>query len=230
MFRTMRLINNQAHNIAFTDEAIAEHFNNGKNCTNEILHQFGVGRIYDGLVTSEDRVILDIGANIGLFALHVSPYARRLCCVEPTPCHFNLMKKLTAGVKEIECLEAALSRHSGEVDFYEFGTNTTMNTLFSRDGSSVAFRVKSYSLVDLLSYFKLDHVDFCKIDIEGSEILALDESVIGSVSGVVKKFFIEFHEYMGVSYTQSRELYKSYFEKYGYKVEYRSVDALYCYK
>lgn len=228
MNREIRLINNDIHTITFSNEDISNHFEDARNCTREILQQTNHDKLYDRYITPSDKVILDIGANIGLFAIHASPYAEKIYCVEPTPNHVKILKNITDVFPNIEIIEAALSNKSGVVKFYSSNTNTTTNSLFDAGGDS--FEVKCYSLPDLINTLGLDIVDFCKIDIEGSEIVALNEDIISAISGNIKKLFIEFHHVNQQSYSVHREYYSKIFKKYGYSVETFSVDGLYCQK
>jgi FkbM family methyltransferase len=228
MNRKIRMVNDQMHTIPFLNEQISNHFEDTRNCTREILHQTNQEGIYDNYIDVNDKVVLDIGANIGLFAIHVSPYPEKIYCVEPTPSHVQILRDITKDFSNIEVIEAALSNESGFVDFYSLDKNTTMNSLIDR--GSIPFKVKSYSLPDLMNELGLDKVDFCKIDIEGSEVIALNDEIISSVSNRIKKFFIEFHWANGSNYDIHREHYSNIFKKYGYFVDNFSVDGIYCYK
>lgn len=236
MSRIVRLINEESYEIEFTDESIANHFNEPKNCTKEILIQTNELKIYDGIIDEDDKIVLDLGANIGLFAIHASPFADKIYCLEPTPSHFELLTKLTSNFSNIERIEGALANKTGTIDFYEFSGNSTMNTLFKREPGASSIIVNSYTLPDLIDGLSLDKIDFCKIDIEGSEIIALNDSIVEAVSNKVKKFFIEFHWYAGVSFVKYCEIYREVFERYGYTVEGCEIhqkfgpDTLYCYK
>lgn len=228
MSRKIRMVNDEMHTIPFLNEQISNHFEDTRNCTREILHQTNQEGIYDNYIDANDKIVLDIGANIGLFAIHVSPYAEKIYCVEPTPSHVQILRDITKDFSNIEVIEAAISNESGVVDFYSFDSNTTMNSLIFRE--SLPITVKSYSLPDLMDELGLDKVDFCKIDIEGSEVIALNEEIISSISNRIKKLFIEFHWVGETSYTVHRDRYSDIFKNHGYSVESVSVDAIYCYK
>ena len=139
-----------------------------------------------------------------------------------------IQKILNKEFSNIQIVEAALSNQSGFVDFYAFYDNTTMNSLINRGSNPI--KVESYSLPDLMDELDLDKVDFCKIDIEGSEVIAINEEIISSISNRIKKLFIEFHWANGFSYDIHRNNYSNLFKKYGYDVTNFSVDGLYCYK
>lgn len=227
--KVVRLINNDYFNVPIQEnQLIADHFSDNLNRTREILLQINDYKIYDGLVSENDKIILDIGANIGLFGIHVSPFAEKIYCLEPTPSHFALLKMMTESFSNVECLKLALSNEDGEADWYQFAINTTMNTLFSRDGSLPVAKVRAITLPNLLAKLGLSRVDFCKIDIEGSEIIALDEKTIKQVSSKIKKFYIEFHEYSGIQVNTSCSIYSEYFTNCGYNVKQLNSETLFC--
>lgn len=131
--------------------------------------------------------ILDIGANVGLFALHVLPYADRMVCVEPTPGHMDIQRELVGELADHE--QSALHNHTGKTRFHLEPVNTTMNTI-RNDGS---IEVDCITLFDLCRKHDLQTVDFCKVDIEGSEWQALTVERIKEVAGIIKSFFVELH-------------------------------------
>jgi hypothetical protein len=64
-----------------------------------------------------------------------------------------------------------------------------MNTI-RHDG---VLEVDCITLKDLCDKHGLTSVDFCKVDIEGSEWQALTVDRIKEVSGIIKSFFVELH-------------------------------------
>ena len=98
-------------------------------------------------------------------------------------------------INNIERIQAAISNETGKIPFFTFPSNTTMNSLINRGGNH--FMVDSITIPDLIKKLELPHVDFIKLDIEGSETIALSEDVIRSISDKVAKILIEFHEVNG---------------------------------
>ncbi len=78
---------------------LVSHFSNGVNYTGAILEQFNNREYYKQFVDESDKVMLDLGANVGMFAIYATPYCERIVCVEPTPSHFKLLNDLTANFK-----------------------------------------------------------------------------------------------------------------------------------
>jgi len=134
--RQEKLIDGSLYTIELNTQELADHFNNPHNCTKEILHQFNELSWYSEYLTKDDKVILDLGGNVGLFAIHVTPWADRIITVEPTPSHFNLNTQLTGKFPQVERIQAAISNTTGQMTFYTFPSNTTMNSLINRGGES----------------------------------------------------------------------------------------------
>ena len=70
-------------------------------------------------------------------------------------------------------------------------------------------------LYDLCKKYNLTNVDFCKIDIEGSEDLAITAETVKPVNHIIKKFSIELHPRT----LEMQDKYAAIFEESGYKVE-----------
>ena len=226
--RQEKLIDGSIYTIELDTQEMINHFNNPTNCTKEILHQFNDLSWYSKYLTKDDKVILDLGGNIGLFALHVTPWAEKIITVEPTPSHMALNKHITSKFSNVQHLEAAISNKTGQIEFFTFGSNTTMNSLINRGGGH--FTVDSITIQDLIEKFNLPKVDFIKLDIEGSETIALNEDIIEYMSKKVSKILIEFHEVNGIGYSQQRAIFEELFVKYGYQTSHFGPDGLFCQK
>jgi FkbM family methyltransferase len=217
----MRLIDGTNYEIELSSPELKAHFADNYNYTREIMDQFD-NDYYKGIIDPFDT-LLDIGANIGLFGLHVSPYVKNLICVEPTPSHFqNLKSLLSFRADRTIFVNAALNNYTGITKFYWCGINTTMNSLQNR-GDKV-MDVPCITLSDLMDQHNLKTVDFCKIDIEGSEHVAITEETLRPVADRIKKVFIELHP----PDSHSQDKFKSIFEAVGYKVEKYVHDSLIC--
>ena len=80
----MSIITSSGENIKLdiTDDEIDKHLNDEKTCAKIIIRQINTERIYDRfLKDKKDLVILDIGANVGLFTLYAKDSASRVVSV-----------------------------------------------------------------------------------------------------------------------------------------------------
>lgn len=222
----MKLINGNEMQLMITSPECIKHFADERNYTDFIIDE------WESLPYTEyikpDSVILDIGANIGLFALHVMPFAKKIVCVEPTPEHMKIQKSIfVVGEHEdirIQHEQSALNYYTGKARFRTEPVNTTMNTLSDRPDS---YEVDCITLKDLCLKYNLDKVDFCKIDIEGSEWKALTIERIKEVKGIIKSFFVELHP--RIPDTQSE--FKIRFQEAGYNVKLIDYNcSIYCYE
>lgn len=202
----IRLVNGNYQEFSVSEES-QKHFDDDNNYSAFILQE------WEDLPYSKyikpDSVILDIGANVGLFALHVHPFSRLTVCVEPTPEHMKVQKEVAPRVIHEQ---AALNSYTGKARFRREPVNTTMNSLSDRPDS---YEVDCITLKGLCEKYGLPRVDFCKVDIEGGEWGALDVERIKEVKGIIKSFFVELHPRTVLAQNDM----KLRFEQAGYKVD-----------
>src|SRR5690606_9273088 len=123
-------------------------------------------------------VILDLGANIGLFSLYAAQFAKKIVAVEPASSIYEYLSKNVDSEHTIYPVQAAIGAENGSLELFGSDDNLTM---FSAHKVGIhnekSEKVKMIGLQTLLDLFSLTHVDFMKLDIEGSEfeVLASDE-------------------------------------------------------
>ena len=193
MLKQIKTTKNRTYNIETDDPEIVDWFDRPDVTMTEcILDQLNTERLYDPvLANKENLIILDVGANIGLFSLYAQDSAKQIICLEPTPVTLNILEKLTAGIDCIKIAPIALSDTDGEITFY-INENPTINSLVNQVGAEV--RVQARTIESLLKEQGLDQVDFVKCDIEGSEILAITEATLDPVKDQIGSWFIEVHQ------------------------------------
>lgn len=211
------------------DEDVIEHFQNPNNFVDVIIAQINEEHLYDFMLKDKkDLVILDIGANIGIFALHVADIAKDVYCVEPTPSHFNLLTKITESHKNIHRLQAALHNEYSAVDFYLYDENSTMNSTVNQYGNKIP--VQGYTLENLLNFYNLNHVDFIKCDIEGSEMAAITYDTVKAVADKVDNWFLEIHATQHGDVCSNRDHIKNIFQAHSYQTLDVKHDGIFVYR
>ncbi len=217
------------------DDLIVEHFQNPNNYADIVLNQINSDRFYDPIFEDEkDLVVLDIGANVGLFSLFAHDSCKAIYSVEPTPNHFRILQEMTSKHSNIHPINIAVHNQNTNIDFYISNENSTMNSSVNQYGTKI--QVEAMTLKALIDHLGLDHVDFVKCDIEGSEMVALTEKTIGEVKDIVDSWFLEVHAtdnelLKGIdSLRANKTKLKNIFESQGYGVQELREDSLYVYK
>lgn len=213
----LRQINGQEVEIDLSNPIIKSHFDSPNNYAEIVVNEFN-SEPFGDYISKEDKVILDIGANIGLFALVVMPYVERIICVEPTESHMNVQKEMLKGYN-VSHEQSALHNYTGVVGFHLENVNTTMNTVNIHHAGAI--EVPCITLFDLCKKHNLTHVDFCKIDIEGSEDLAITVETLRPVNQIIDKITIEVHP----PNREGQDHFIKIFEECGYKTKYVDYNA-----
>lgn len=215
------------------DDATMKHLWDPKGYAQFIIRQINSDRIYDRCLKDKSGlVILDIGANVGLFTVYAHDAASRLVAVEPTPSHQHVFEQITRDCKNVELVKAALCDSDTTVEFFISDENSTMNSIVNKYGQSIM--VEGLCLKSLLDKYNLDRVDFCKIDIEGSEMRAVTRETLGAVFDRIDHIFIEVHatvpNFTHMDIISNRLKMEDIFKSVGYSIEILNFDTIYAYK
>lgn len=153
-----------------------------------------VERVYNFKPSSMDYVqILDFGSNIGLSlyfyaknypnarieGFEADPYIYEICCHNLRSLNYN---------SRVEIHNAAVWTNDGEINFYAEGADAGHVV----DGEATREKVEKVKCYDALSIVqRYSHIDFLKIDIEGSEteVLRRIEHELTRVDNI----FVEYH-------------------------------------
>jgi FkbM family methyltransferase len=232
--RQLRTTRNQILEIDTDHKAVVDHFQNPNNYADIVLNQINTETLYDPILEDEDElIIIDIGANIGLFSLHAHDRAKVIYSLEPTPTHFEKLTELTKNYPNIRPFNVALNDKDEEITFYISDQNSTMNSSVNKYGKEV--KVQGRSLGSFIKELGLTHVDFIKCDIEGSEMRAITDQTISEVKDIVDCWFIEVHATSDklpwpANMEVNRTTIADIFVRQGYEVQRYGVDTLYVFK
>jgi FkbM family methyltransferase len=133
-------------------------------------------RVMDLLATNA-RCILDVGANIGLYAIRFAKRFERarVYAFEPMPTsHAFLQRNVAANSvgDRVSCFNYGLSETSGTVDFFISPAAGTNASLLNVAGAQDAQRVVGLTLtMDQWTSNQKVVPDFIKCDVEGAELL-----------------------------------------------------------
>jgi len=142
----------------------------------------------------KDMTIIDVGANIGIVTQYMRDYAKKVYAIEPSPEHFEALKKNVEFNKwdNVEAFECAISSIDGEAELSQFEANRTSHSLaIDHGGKKVTVKTKRFD-----TFFrenKIDKVDFVKFDVEGAEDMILRSEGFKNVADKIKAIEVEFH-------------------------------------
>jgi FkbM family methyltransferase len=130
-------------------------------------------------VLKSGMTVLDIGANIGYYALMelglIGP-SGRLIAIEPSPSNFDLLKRNLAlnGYKDVEVHQLAASDRSDTRPFF-ISTMSNLNTFHDTGTGSLhlkgeAIQVRTAAVPEIMAGRKLDLI---RMDVEGHEVEVL---------------------------------------------------------
>lgn len=188
-------------------------------------------------------VIIDAGANQGNFIKNVVGLFEnpRFIAVE---CQKGIMPVLIKNVKDINCevVEAALvglkrrlsfteivgGEKSGETYRYnEWGNIYDYNTPANKNIVKKNYSVNGITLSEIFDTYKLDRVDYLKMDIEGAEQEVI-ENLDKSVADKISQISLEFHSNKNLKNDISIIINKlTYF---GFKIEFFTHDEVFAWK
>ncbi len=230
------ILTSQKNNFVFRSEHpdVVAWFEDPENQTSTILHQINNERLYDPIfLNRKDMVVLDLGANCGLFSLYAADSCKKLISVEPTPKTFGVLQEILKDQSNVTPLQLAIGPNNEMVSFF-INENSTTNSMLNRNG--VETKVQGMTLETLLHMQQLQHVDFIKCDIEGSEMQALTDATLGPIADKVDFWFVEVHQtnvkesaWPG-NLESNRQTLAELFQRHGYQTEMVIHDQLLAWK
>jgi FkbM family methyltransferase len=179
-------------------------------------------------VQAADRIILDVGANIGLFTLYAARRApqARVFSFEPFPATFS---RLLATVRDhhldarVTCLNYAATGAGGVRVMRDGLVPSQRRTLASPSVNGIpGIQVLGKTLEAMLDENDLPRVDVLKMDIEGSEyevLLSTSQKVLTRINRIAL-------EYHGDSGPYSKQQLCDHLRQAGFVVTWNVCDAL----
>ena len=170
---------------------------NEKESSTHIFSEIFIGECYPiNKSTKQEKVIVDIGSNIGFFTIYalIKNPNSQILAVEANPKNFEILKNniyennLSDNVKVFNCV---VTSKPGLQPFY-LSSNSGWSSIYNERGAKNGkiIHVDSTSLSMLFENNKLNVIDLLKIDIEGAEYdIMLNDKFLENF--IVKELFIE---------------------------------------
>jgi FkbM family methyltransferase len=181
--------------------------------------EFFVEGIYNSLNIDNLNVVIDIGANVGLFTKYMLyKNAKKVFCYEPNKSAFDCLSKNYQNNSSVFLNNLAVSTNNDKLRLYLDVNNTLVSS--AKRNTSDFYDVDSITLKQILTQHNLKKVDLIKIDIEGMEyelIAYMEDDVFDKVNS----FIIEYHDVesmdksIGVKTLSEKLKEKGYSVKFG---------------
>ena len=143
-------------------------------------------------ISKENPIIFDIGANVGAFSALICQQIPKstVYAFEPQSELFNLMYKTFKDIPSVHLYNFGLSSENVSAFLYK-------NSKFPYLGNSVYKVGESYESIllkkssDILEQLKIKHIDFIKMDVEGSEDKIIEDLINNNIT--FDTVCLEFH-------------------------------------
>jgi len=190
-----------------------------------ILKEIYIAGVYSPYFQDKkDLTILDLGAHIGMFSFYAQPFAKIIYAIEPAKEHFEALTHMIMfnNFDNIRPIKAALTGKGGTVTLLHTHNRTMFSVKDTRMGEPTGHeQVEAVTIDALFEDLKLDHVDFMKLDIEGSEMDVICGAGFDKVSDKIDVVMGENHSWNG---TNPHQL-EAAFQDRGFKFSWIPSDA-----
>ena len=157
-----------------------------------------------------DGLILDVGSNVGYYTCILAKKYQnsKIISVEASPSIFDILKdncKLNNFSNVILYNYAITDKDDTEIDFYKHDSMSTTDKQTLTDWSIPQNQIKkektkTLTIDKLLKDENIGKIQFCKIDIEGAEIMALRGARYTLKKKLIQNMMIEYHSYSNRDY------------------------------
>lgn len=161
---------------------------------NDVLREHFYLRKYSDIVDVEEGdIVVDIGFNYGIFSLGaLYKGASRIYGFEPNQKIFNLINEIYPQTDKVKIYNLAVSDKDEILNFNE-GHNTLASSIVGNvDDFKTSYKVNCVNFYNFIINYKIDRIDFLKVDCEGTEYQIFD-CIPDTFFSTIKKIHVEFH-------------------------------------
>jgi FkbM family methyltransferase len=187
-----------------------------------LFHEIWIDECYNpsGYKIRSNDTVIDIGANIGIFAIYAATRAPgvKVYAYEPFPgCVEWLRKNLTdSGITNVLVYQQAVAGNIGTRRLKADPENWVMHSLTNENSVDKGIEVNCTTLDEILYVNKIETCDLLKIDCEGGEYEILQNSSPSTLNRV-KRIVAEYHE--GSSFTGNGEDLCKFLESRSFRID-----------
>ena len=170
-----------------------------------------------------DGLIVDIGANVGVFSLFAARHARVVYALEPASSNFSRLISNVSRARNIVPLNLACAAQDGH-GVLDLSINPVSFSLLTSGSPGKQESVDVVTLGTLFKRFNISCCDFLKLDCEGSEFdIILDSDP--SLWCRVKRIVMEYHDHLSERFSHRDLLQK--LEELGFRTTVYNVNGTY---
>lgn len=173
------------------------------------------------------NIFVDVGANLGLFTIPIGKKAR-VFAFEPEDENYKILienVKLNNVEQNVTVIKEIVTDHIGKDEFYtsSYGIFSSIVNPNEQGSNWKALKKSTIPTVTLdvfVEKYRLNKIDWMKIDIEGAEVLALRGCAKTLEKRLIQNFLIEMHPQTAKG-TKPEEIYDMLSKSYSTKVLWR---------
>jgi FkbM family methyltransferase len=146
-----------------------------------------------------DSLVIDVGANVGVFSLFAARFARLVYAIEPAASNYARLVQNTSRVGRIVPLNCACAARDGR-GYLDVSGSPVAFSLMTSSSVDTQEPVEVVSLASLFERHRIERCDYLKLDCEGAEfeiILEADPSILNRVRRIV----MEYHDHLSNRYS-----------------------------
>jgi FkbM family methyltransferase len=123
-----------------------------------------------GIAVAPGDTVIDIGGNIGTFAVLAASLGAKVIVAEPDPENLALLREnISLNGLDAAVLPVAISRERGQATLSCSEGGGAYHSIMRSAASERTYRVDTISLADLFDQCEVERCDLLKIDCEGAE-------------------------------------------------------------
>jgi FkbM family methyltransferase len=167
--------------------------------------------------------VLDIGANVGLFAARIAPRAGRVVCYEPVPENFAVLRQNLAAWPSVTAHCEAVAAASGKLRIFR-PASAALSGRHSACADASAHlsegwdEARARSLDEVFARDGIETCDLLKIDVEGSEYAIL-HAASETTWARIARIHGEYHDVAPDDPRTRVEAFAAFLRARGYTVE-----------
>ena len=147
-----------------------------------------------GFEVKNEDIIIDVGAQVGLFTLYASQYCKlgKIFCLEPIKSNFDLLSENVRmnHLSNVKCIQKAVYDKNDSVRMYLSKTDDAAHNIF--DSGNEYVDVNTTTLSEIFNSNNIQVCNLLKMDCEGSEY-KIFESTSDEYIGRIQKICLEYH-------------------------------------